>query len=114
MPHKNSQNFILLQDFKGGADGRVWLACSTSGRVCVLKFHHLNNTEKLAQEAEIWKIAWNIESVVVKQVGGQQALVMPLVKSCTELDKKDKVIKECAIDAIEKLASIGILHLDLQ
>jgi hypothetical protein len=38
LPSKQVSKLILLRDLRGGADGRVWMACSTSGRVCVLKF----------------------------------------------------------------------------
>ncbi len=38
MPMSNTQKFILIADFRGGADGRVWMVCSISGRVGVIKF----------------------------------------------------------------------------
>eukprot|EP01137_Pigoraptor_chileana_P021798 Opistho-2@85940 len=38
MPNPSCKTFILLKDLHGGAHGRVYLACSKGGHVCVLKF----------------------------------------------------------------------------
>jgi hypothetical protein len=38
LPKVGAQNLLLLQDLGGGAHGRTWLTCSTTGKVCVIKF----------------------------------------------------------------------------
>lgn len=42
LPSQSCKKYILLKDLRGGADGRVWMACSSSGLVCVLKFGRLD------------------------------------------------------------------------
>ncbi len=50
----NFQHAFLLADLGGGGDGRVWLACTRSGKVCVLKFS-TNGYQQLRKEKQIWK-----------------------------------------------------------
>src|SRR4051812_29862056 len=53
--HANSTRFLLLQDYRGGADGRVWLvAAESSGALGVIKFpkRHVANRRLLEAEAE--------------------------------------------------------------
>jgi len=64
-----AETLILIRDLRGGADGRVWQACSTSGLVCTLKFAHFlehipdkhpiyvlrEAKERLAHEVEMHK-----------------------------------------------------------
>lgn len=38
MPSINATRFILLEDRRKGRDGKVWLACTTEGQVCFIKF----------------------------------------------------------------------------
>jgi len=38
IPTSQSKQYFLLSDFRGGAHGRVWLACNSSGKACVIKF----------------------------------------------------------------------------
>ena len=38
MPSTAAKSFYLLQDLGAGAEGRVWLGCSSGGKVVVLKF----------------------------------------------------------------------------
>ncbi len=49
-----SKEIILLRDFRGGAHGRVWLACSKSGLACVIKFAARNRdvSSETLQELE--------------------------------------------------------------
>lgn len=38
VPSERCENLLLVQDLRGGAHGRVWLACSSTGKACVIKF----------------------------------------------------------------------------
>jgi hypothetical protein len=42
MPDKKTSLYYLLEDYHGGADGRVWLACNSSGKLLVLKLSKEN------------------------------------------------------------------------
>ena len=74
LPTGHTKSFYLLEDFHGGADGRVWLAMNSSGRLCVLKF---SKSANLMEEACAWKIAWNTADVRVVQLLDCNALIMP-------------------------------------
>jgi hypothetical protein len=50
MPAKSCKSYILLQDMRGGEDGRVWVACSTKGLVCVLKFGAIDAAAAMSAE----------------------------------------------------------------
>eukprot|EP01034_Spumella_vulgaris_P026255 gene26255-32802_t len=39
-PRIGTDEFYLLRDYRGGRDGRVWLACDKTGHMCVIKFCH--------------------------------------------------------------------------
>jgi len=41
LPLPSASQFVLLKDLSGGLDGRVWMACTTSGLVCVFKFANI-------------------------------------------------------------------------
>lgn len=51
-PAKSGREFYLLRDYHSGGDGRVWLACSNSGSIEVIKFLHEGLDAK--QEVAIW------------------------------------------------------------
>lgn len=62
-PTKRANSFILLQSFKGGADGRVWIACSTSGKICVLKFIIIIVLLKILKMLSIFGIAYGTKEL---------------------------------------------------
>lgn len=55
MPSAQIKNYILLKDLNGGTDGRVWMACSPSGRVCVLKFDRVDSY--VLNSTDLWNEA---------------------------------------------------------
>lgn len=74
-----SASFFLLQDYRGGADGRVWLvAAESSGALGVIKFprRHLAR-HHLEAEAELWKKVWGARSTRVVVLADEPALLMP-------------------------------------
>lgn len=109
-PNTNSKKFLLLADLRGGADGRVWLACSGSGKVCVIKFY--NPTWKQAdieRARDYWKDFWDRNARIVT-LCNQAALLMPYVYIP---DNPTKDQKDAALRAIIKLSSKGYFHNDL-
>jgi hypothetical protein len=114
MPNNKTTNFVLLRDFRGGAHGRVWLAASLSGCVCVLKFSKSIHCNSLKEEVEIWTNVWEIPAFLT-ELSGHQVLVMPYVSGCTyQQAQGDSEIKAAVVAAINKLAAKKKLHNDLQ
>lgn len=95
-----------------GQHGRVWLACTSKGKVCVLKFAKDASTAQatLEQEAEVWRACW-FKETRVQTFGGEPALVMPFVAPCSkaDLDRLKPEIKQ----AIIVMLKAGFKHNDL-
>ena len=70
---KGNQYYYLIEDFHGGADGRVWLCINSGGRIGVLK---LSGTSSFEHELTAWTDIWNI-AVRRVTVLGCNALLMP-------------------------------------
>jgi len=73
-PDQRTKLFYLLQDFYGGADGRVWLSCSPSGCIVVLK---MSSISQFTTELKIWKDVWNVKSTRIVSLLSVKALVVP-------------------------------------
>ena len=101
----------LLADLGGGGDGRVWLATTENGKVCILKFS--SDKDMLEKEKTIWNTAWPSTHVRVCELNNRPVLVMPWVKLCTaeELTKPD--VQEAVRRAVRRLSSVGYKHEDL-
>jgi hypothetical protein len=121
---KKTKKFIFLQDFRGGIDGRVWLACTEKGSTCVIKFAQsigwADSDEKrrlrLEVESKYWKKVNNIDTFVTK-IGGEHALVMPYYKPVllyTNIVNLDTSVKDAVVAAIDKLAKLNLCHNDLK
>ena len=88
MPKRNgTDNFVLLQEYHGGADGRVWLAMSNKGELVVIKLmtregsaSHL--ARKVKNEITVWNKVWKVNTVRKAQLGGWSAILMPFVFHC--------------------------------
>jgi len=74
LPGTNTKLFYLLQDFHGGADGRVWLSCSQSGHLVVLK---MSSSSSFTTELNIWQKVWNVQNARIVKLLTVNALVMP-------------------------------------
>jgi hypothetical protein len=69
-----------IEDLGFGAEGRVWLTCSFSGAVCVLKFpiNDTNGEHKgVERELENWKKAYPEFKAFREKWCGRDALRMP-------------------------------------
>ena len=67
---RRARKLVLLQDLGAGADGRVWKACTTGGKVCVLKFACRERNEapkrrraRLGVERTHWREVWGVHGV---------------------------------------------------
>ena len=104
-------NAYLVLDLEGGGDGRVWLATTETGKVCVLKFSE--NKSLLEEEARLWKDIWGCDTVKVVTLLKQHVLVMPWVKPCSEKMLEKDEVKTAISEAVEKFAKSGYKHDDL-
>jgi hypothetical protein len=115
MPTRRATRFFLLRDLRGGADGRAWRACTTSGTGCAIKFCKrasvADQTKRLKAEAEVWCAAWGVKGVRVATLAGEPALVMPYARAVQQpLSNK---AKQQVREAIDRMASSGYCHDDL-
>jgi hypothetical protein len=87
--------FILLRDFPYGADGRVWLTCTDSGNLVVLKLLNLNREDMVARthdtrklstdECRKWSAIFDVPVQSVEfPVDGYDAVAMPYAFTCKE------------------------------
>jgi len=74
MPSSDTQYLYLLEDYHGGADGRVWLACNSGGRLIVVKYSKENN---FSEEAKLWHKIWEQNAVITTTTLGCNAVFMP-------------------------------------
>jgi len=115
-PTSRAKSMILLADLRGGAHGRVWLACSATGAGCVIKFAR-DDTETLQnmllREKDVWNNVWK-RPARIQCLGGARALVMPYVQPCPEADRSDPKVVEAVKAAVVQLARHGIQHNDLK
>ena len=93
------KNVFLLAD---GADGRVWLAATMTGKVFVIKFSEDENM--LKEEADIWKSVWRCDARVLR-LNHRYGLAMPWVKPCDKVDFENKEIQEAIKESVRTLAS---------
>ena len=123
-----AKKFIFINDFRGGADGRVWLACTESGRTCVIKFAQKSSDSKiddtpedrynrLQLEALNWKKIYDIDVRLIP-LGGDWALVMPYLKPVLNknerLDALKPELRDAVEQAIDEIAKLRLCHDDLK
>ena len=88
------------------------MACTKSGKVCVLKFT-THGYQQLQEEKRIWKEVWKCD-VIIKQLNNRPVLVMPWVKPCSENEfHSNEEIQVAVNDAIKTMANAGYMHDDL-
>lgn len=67
LPPENCKQYFLLRDLHGGADGRVWMACSSSGLVCVIKFGRIEQEITVNEMNQIRQRLEHEQSNYIKQ-----------------------------------------------
>ena len=115
--YANPKKYLYaIEDLGRGSDGRVWLTCTSSGAVCVLKFPIKNKNEELRddvkREMENWKAAYPEFKVFRETWCGRDALRMPhfaVVEPGRRLDVVDSI--EATLQ--DSFASKGLVHLDV-
>jgi len=112
-PRSNAKTFILLHDLGHGVEGRVWLAATTTGSACVIKFSLKNNEEALSRECNVWQNVWKQNAVRVTKLASTHALLMPFVKPLTEDEWEDTNKRNLVRAAVQELADNGLRHKDL-
>ncbi len=119
MPQANATQLCLLKDFRGGVDGRVWLACTTAGRACVIKFAssegHVSDDEqwkKLESERVLWAKINCEPRVRLQRFAGHWALVMPFLRHATQDDLKSEETRKAVVAAVTAFADKGYFQED--
>lgn len=136
MPAANSKSFLLLDELGHGSYGDAYLACGTSGRICVVKRYiepdpagDSEAPSPAQKEAQIWnRILTKAGRAKVGQqknhfpshafVGncnGKHFLVMPWLQSHLEKPEGDDSQKriEATREIIHHMACAGYRHDDL-
>jgi hypothetical protein len=115
---RRARELVLLQDLGAGADGRVWKACTTGGKVCVLKFACRERNEapkrrraRLGVERTHWREVWGVHGVCVARLAGDYALLMPFVRL---LPHEERHVGGRVLEAIRTMANKGYCHEDLK
>jgi hypothetical protein len=82
-PHGNTTNFVLLRDYRYGAEGRVWLACDMTGGLVVIKFLiESDHASSAAQrECDHWLSIYEQQARVVV-LANRIAIIMPFAFPC--------------------------------
>lgn len=93
-PPLTANKFYLLSPLGSGANGKVWLACTTGKQICAIKFaHHREDSieestsqqtvrrSTLADEANAWNVAQPEIGGRVRtlRLDGNEAIVMPYI-----------------------------------
>ena len=114
LPASNTKNLLLLADLHGGIEGRLWLASTVHGAVCVLKFAKDGTTDVLEHECAMWHRLWGRADVRLLRLGGSAALVMPYVHMATEEDWARPAVVEAARSAVARIDSLGLVYTDVR
>lgn len=111
-PNQNTQQLILLADLGYGLHGRVWLAASTAGAMCVLKF--FTEYEGHKKEIEFWNKAYPKAKARVQEFMGRYALLMPPLPPCPAAKRNNSQIQEAVKRTVKALMNKGVAHRDLK
>ena len=114
MPAKSAKNLLLLADLRGGIEGRLWLAATTHGALCVIKFPKDARTAALEHERAMWHRLWGCTDVRLQRLGGQEALVMPYVHMATEDDWERPEDPAAARAAVGRIDELGLVYEDVR
>ena len=113
MPAPQARHLLLLADLRGGVEGRLWLAATVTGAVCVVKFAKNGNARALERERAMWHRLWGRTDVRLQPLGGQTALVMPYVHMATGDDWARPEVVAAARVAAARIAESGFAYTDV-
>ena len=114
---KPKKYLYAIEDLGYGAEGRVWLACASSGAVCVLKFpiKDTNSASKdVERELKNWKKAYpEFETKVFHEKWcGREALRMPHF-SAVKPDERLVVLGLVKVTLETNFYDNGLVHEDV-
>ncbi|KAL3919272.1 MAG: hypothetical protein SGILL_003835 [Bacillariaceae sp.] len=101
-----------IEDLGRGANGRVWLTCTSSGAVCVLKFSLADSTKDLDREYAVWKNAYPEFPVYREMWCGHEALRMPHFSAVLPVDRASKVAL-VKTTLLERFVTNNLVHGDV-
>jgi len=102
-----------IEDLGRGSDGRVWLTCTSSGAVCVLKFPIKSKEHDAVRlEMENWKAAYPEFEVFREMWCGRDALRMPHF-AAVKPDDRSNVLQLVEETLKTQFASKGLVHEDV-
>jgi len=108
------KTLFLLEDLRGGRDGRVWKVCDEEGRIGVVKYPTNCITEdKYQAEAERWRSIWEFKDAHVRKLNKTFALVLPFVQPLLPGEEKHEEVRRVTFDAVRSMARQGLRHGDL-
>ena len=114
MPANSTHNLLLLADLRGGIEGRLWLAATVHGALCVIKFAKDGKADVLERERTMWHQLWGRTDVRLLRLGGQEALVMPYMHMATEEDWARPAVIEAARTAVAHIDSLDLVYTDVR
>lgn len=125
-PFSTSTGFMLLAPAGSGIEGKAWIACNTSWRLCILKTFTVKKDsgsiaqvmEMVKKELEIWHKVFGIGVVFSKTLAGAPAIVMPrlrLVHASRKTTLSLQTGDEDAVRvAVQKYAKFGKVARDIK
>lgn len=124
LPSANAKHLYVVEDLGRGAHGRVMLAATGSGRICVLKFPNKRpdpaEKDPMVLEAEVWGRVYVKEDgeplfpVKAEVWAGRTALVMPHFADVQVEQRKAFAIIASIRAALQRFHAAGLRHADVK
>jgi len=112
-PSPTAKSFILLYDFGRSTEGRVYLAVTTSGATCVIKFSlDEKNCAVLTRESESWRMIWGLRTRIIR-LAESTALIMPFARPLSDQQWNQTDIQQKVKTAVKTMVQKGMKHGDL-
>ena len=115
-PRANTKHMYALEDLGRGADGKVYLAATTSGSICVLKFSRSKTKakERLDHEKRMWHMMYpDLKKFVkVEMWSNRYALQMPHLSEIPVQDRNNHV--DAVRKVLERFNDKGYKHGDIR
>lgn len=117
MPSRRCTKFILLLRLGQGEFGRAYLAASTTGVACVLKFALAGSDCDLEEEAKQWRTIWGLVGVRHLYMGPENnrdhVLMLPYLRMCRGGAKdQSNEVRLAARRAVDHMVEQGYQHLE--
>lgn len=107
-PNRNTLQLILVVNLGSGLHSCVWIAVSTGGILCVLKFFKESNVK--TKELKFWHKVYLKSKSQIQQFIGRTALLIPPLSPTTNYGFKVKAAVEKSVNT---MLSRGVYYRDL-